>query len=318
MSSPSPRFLATWPPKRATAPEAACWYCAMRSRHSSASSCCESGVEPTRSQKSTVSWRRSPAGNAASGSGAGVETRGRWRRGREPLRRSRRRTSRRARSPRHTRRTPPRARPRIPRRSGARRGCRGHRTGSASRVFSPAVTTTTGANVGTLRGWGTVGQQEPGNWRGATIGNRPECANTRARRSGEGGGVTRKAAGTTPCTAMLGGWEMVGSVLSPQIREAAAFEEGSQHSPLGDSFSGVVPVPECVSVALLRAAARSAAMHPAARAVPHAGSTAGSASTCPRTASRSCRRIARRVAVLQPSAPAALSFSASHCPLAGL
>src|SRR5271154_6783045 len=33
----------------------------MTSRHSSASSCCESGVEPTRSQKRTVRWRRSPA-----------------------------------------------------------------------------------------------------------------------------------------------------------------------------------------------------------------------------------------------------------------
>src|ERR1700693_2573669 len=61
MSSPSPRFLATWPPKRATAPEAACWYCAITSRHSSASSCCESGVEPTKSQNRTVRWRRSPA-----------------------------------------------------------------------------------------------------------------------------------------------------------------------------------------------------------------------------------------------------------------
>src|SRR5262249_22026622 len=51
----------------------AAWgYCAMTSRHSSASSCCESGVEPTKSQKSTVSWRRSPAGAAASGAGVGV------------------------------------------------------------------------------------------------------------------------------------------------------------------------------------------------------------------------------------------------------
>src|SRR5262245_12743248 len=48
----------------------------MRSRHSSASSCCESGVEPTRSQKSTVSWRRSPAAVSGAGSGSppGVET----------------------------------------------------------------------------------------------------------------------------------------------------------------------------------------------------------------------------------------------------
>ena len=38
----------------------------------SASSRCDSGVEPTRSQ-STVSWRRSPAGNAASRSGIGVD-----------------------------------------------------------------------------------------------------------------------------------------------------------------------------------------------------------------------------------------------------
>src|SRR5262249_25978044 len=72
MSRPSPSFRATWPPKRPTAPEAACWYCAMRSRHSSASSCCESGVEPTRSQKSTVSWRRSPPGIAASGASVDV------------------------------------------------------------------------------------------------------------------------------------------------------------------------------------------------------------------------------------------------------
>src|SRR5215813_13024500 len=34
---------------------------------------CESGVEPTRSQKRTVSWRRSPAGTAASGAGVGVD-----------------------------------------------------------------------------------------------------------------------------------------------------------------------------------------------------------------------------------------------------
>src|SRR6202158_1173091 len=78
MSSPSPRFLATWPPKRTTAVEAVCWYCAMRSRHSSASSCCDSGVEPTRSQNSTVSWRRSPtsvglgAAGARSGGAVGV------------------------------------------------------------------------------------------------------------------------------------------------------------------------------------------------------------------------------------------------------
>src|SRR5262245_61977865 len=70
MSRPSPSFRATWPPKRPTAPEAACWYCAMRSRNSSASSCCESGVEPTRSQKRTVSWRRSPGGTAVAGAGA--------------------------------------------------------------------------------------------------------------------------------------------------------------------------------------------------------------------------------------------------------
>src|SRR5262245_46253968 len=46
----------------------------MRLPNSSGSSCCESGVEPTRSQKSTVSWRRSPTGNAASFVGAGGET----------------------------------------------------------------------------------------------------------------------------------------------------------------------------------------------------------------------------------------------------
>src|SRR5260370_5841337 len=33
----------------------------MTSRHSSAASCCDSDVEPTRSQKRTVRWRRSPA-----------------------------------------------------------------------------------------------------------------------------------------------------------------------------------------------------------------------------------------------------------------
>src|SRR5260370_2522408 len=50
----------------------------MTSRHSSASSCCESGVEPTRSQKRTVRWRRSPAvagqgaADASSGGAAGI------------------------------------------------------------------------------------------------------------------------------------------------------------------------------------------------------------------------------------------------------
>ena len=64
---PSPRFLAMWAPKRATAPATACWYCETTSHHSSESSCRESGVEPTRSQNITVSWRRSPAAAAAAG-----------------------------------------------------------------------------------------------------------------------------------------------------------------------------------------------------------------------------------------------------------
>ena len=70
MRNPSPRFLATWPPQRATALAAAAWYCARTSRQSSGSSCCASGVEPTRSQKRTVNWRRSP-GRATSGAGDG-------------------------------------------------------------------------------------------------------------------------------------------------------------------------------------------------------------------------------------------------------
>ena len=58
--------------QRSTAARDAWWYCPTTSRHSSASSCCESAVEPTRSQNRMVSWRRSPAGNAASNSAAGV------------------------------------------------------------------------------------------------------------------------------------------------------------------------------------------------------------------------------------------------------
>src|SRR3989304_138555 len=43
-----------------------------KSRHlGPTSSCCDSGVEPTRSQKSTVSWRRSPAGVGSSSTARG-------------------------------------------------------------------------------------------------------------------------------------------------------------------------------------------------------------------------------------------------------
>src|SRR5262245_44030094 len=43
--------------------------------------------------------------------------------------------------------SPRRAQLRIPRRIGGRRGCRGYRTGSASRLVSRALTTTAGAKV---------------------------------------------------------------------------------------------------------------------------------------------------------------------------
>src|SRR5262245_35817548 len=38
------------------------WYACTTSRNSSGSSCCESAVEPTRSQNITVNWRRSASG----------------------------------------------------------------------------------------------------------------------------------------------------------------------------------------------------------------------------------------------------------------
>ena len=62
--------------------------------------------------------------------------------------RSRHRTSRRARLTPRTQRTVRGARPRIPRRSGARRGCRGCRTGNASCLLLPWWTTTPCADFG--------------------------------------------------------------------------------------------------------------------------------------------------------------------------
>jgi len=64
-------------------------------------------------------------------------------------RRSRRRTSRRPRPGHHTMDMERRASRRMPCRSGGQRGCRGHRTGSASRIVSRALTTTTGSKVRT-------------------------------------------------------------------------------------------------------------------------------------------------------------------------
>ena len=103
--------------------------------------------------------------------------------------RSRRRTSRRARSTPRTRHTARRERPRIPRKSGARRGCRGDRTGSAWRVFSAAISTTAGGHAGRL-----VGQHDESG-RPAPVATRPSAAPTAPQSLRETGAVhsTRRA-----------------------------------------------------------------------------------------------------------------------------
>src|SRR5260370_21468778 len=64
--TPSPRYLATWPPNRVIASAPARWYPSTVSRHCSGSSRAAIPVEPTRSQNSTVRWRRAPATSADS------------------------------------------------------------------------------------------------------------------------------------------------------------------------------------------------------------------------------------------------------------